>query len=408
VRVKSALAYLLTARRSEIDELERLAATSQLVGTLARFIHALQRERGISNIYLASRGQRFGDMRAAQVPECEALRDEVLHGFEALAQDPGARRNAARLFNRIAVTVEALDGLPSLRERIAAVHLPAPEATAAYVRLIAGLLAVVFEAADSAGDPDISRALVAMFHFMQGKEYAGQERAHGAAVFAGGRIDAAAQQQWRHLIQQQHHCLEVFKDFAEPSIAAQDLAGVDHRTLVQLERLRRTGQEPGTSAGGENLVDAWYECCTVRLDAMRAVEDLLAAHLRSLCERQIEAAHESMRNQQATLDRLHHEAASPAGAAPRVIGPQLERSVLDMVHEQSLRLQEMSDELETARAALTERKVIERAKGLLMAHRQLTEDEAWRSLRQMAMNQKRRIVDVAEAVLAMAAVLPGR
>lgn len=72
-----------------------------------------------------------------------------------------------------------------------------------------------------------------------------------------------------------------------------------------------------------------------------------------------------------------------------------------MVQEQSRRLQAMSDELETARAALNERKVIERAKGLLMASRQLSEDEAYKMLRQTAMNQGRRLVDVAKTVLAM-------
>jgi AmiR/NasT family two-component response regulator len=66
----------------------------------------------------------------------------------------------------------------------------------------------------------------------------------------------------------------------------------------------------------------------------------------------------------------------------------------------------MSDELQTVRASLNERKVVERAKGLLMAHRRLSEDEAHKMLRQTAMNQKRRLVDVAESMLAMADYLP--
>ena len=70
-----------------------------------------------------------------------------------------------------------------------------------------------------------------------------------------------------------------------------------------------------------------------------------------------------------------------------------------MVQEQSRRLQAMSDELDTVRAALNERKLVERAKGLLMAHRRLSEDEAHKMLRQTAMNQNRRLVDVAESVL---------
>ena len=66
----------------------------------------------------------------------------------------------------------------------------------------------------------------------------------------------------------------------------------------------------------------------------------------------------------------------------------------------------MGDELEAVRASLNERKAVERAKGLLMAHRHMSEDEAYKALRQMAMNQNRRLIDVAEAVLSLADVLP--
>lgn len=62
----------------------------------------------------------------------------------------------------------------------------------------------------------------------------------------------------------------------------------------------------------------------------------------------------------------------------------------------------MSDELETVRAALNERKIVERAKGLLMATRKLSEEDAYKMLRQTAMSQNRKLVEVAESVLAMA------
>ncbi|RYF39790.1 MAG: ANTAR domain-containing protein, partial [Comamonadaceae bacterium] len=96
---------------------------------------------------------------------------------------------------------------------------------------------------------------------------------------------------------------------------------------------------------------------------------------------------------------------APPAASP--YGPHIERSILDMVQEQASRLQAMSDELETVRASLNERKVVERAKGLLMAHRKLTEEEAYKMLRQTAMNQNKRLSDVAQAVLAMADYLAG-
>jgi AmiR/NasT family two-component response regulator len=87
---------------------------------------------------------------------------------------------------------------------------------------------------------------------------------------------------------------------------------------------------------------------------------------------------------------------------------QLDRSILELVQEQARRLQTMSEELDTVRASLNERKLIERAKGLLMAHRHLSEEEAHKTMRQTAMNQNRRLIEVAEAVLAMADMLPDR
>ena len=117
-------------------------------------------------------------------------------------------------------------------------------ATTAFVRLIAGLLAVVFEAADSAGDPEISRALVAMFNFMQGKEFAGQERAFGSAAFASGRTESSTRLHWLHLVESQERCFQVFRDYSAPDIVQgwQSLQGSQAPALTEVERLREQAQ----------------------------------------------------------------------------------------------------------------------------------------------------------------------
>lgn len=395
--MKSALHFLVAARQREIGELEQLAQTSELVSLVGRLIHALQRERGLSNVYLASQGRRFAEQRERQQAECDAIALQVRERFDAL--DTGANvaqgpRNGSRLFGRIAEVLHGLDGLPALRERIGARSLGAETATAAFVALVAGLLAVVFEAADSATDPQITRELVAMFNFMQGKEFAGQERAFGGMVFAGGH--AQPREQWQHLIESQERCFQVFADFSDPAVRAVWERQRHDPNLAELERLRRIGSaaHAGVPLDG-GLSPAWYDVCTLRIDAMRAVEDLLAANLRALCERRIAQARDELHDQQAILGALQR----PAERTPAALGPQLERSIVELLQEQSRRLQTMSDELDTARAALNERKVVERAKGLLMASRRLSEDAAYKVLREAAMNQHRRIVDVAERVI---------
>lgn len=87
------------------------------------------------------------------------------------------------------------------------------------------------------------------------------------------------------------------------------------------------------------------------------------------------------------------------------LSAKLVRSIVETVSGHFQRFQALNDELEKSRAALSDRKAIERAKGLLMAHRDLSEDQAYKMLRKMAMDQNRRLVEVAEAVLNLADLL---
>jgi two-component system, response regulator / RNA-binding antiterminator len=68
-------------------------------------------------------------------------------------------------------------------------------------------------------------------------------------------------------------------------------------------------------------------------------------------------------------------------------------------------LTDLRSELTIAQQKLAERKFVERAKGLLMKARGLSEDEAYHTLRRMAMERNRRMGDVAKSVLEMADLL---
>jgi len=177
-------------------------------------------------------------------------------------------------------------------------------------------------------------------------------------------------------------------------------AGIDQ----EIEQLRRVGGRVGGELDPE-LSDRWCHVCTSRIDVMKALEDMATSHLRDLCERRIAQAQTELRDQRALLQALASQAQADTGG-PAALGPHLERSVLMLLQEQSRRLQTMDDELDAVRATLQERKVVERAKGVIMANHRMSEDEAYKALRETAMNQKRRLVDVAQSVLALADVLP--
>lgn len=312
--MESAPGFLLAAKRCEIHGLEQLTVTAELVGSIGRLVHVLQKERGASNVYLGSGGTRFAAQRLQIISESAAAEAEVRQRLYRLDTDSGRMAGGARLFSRIAWVLHGLDALPELRERIAAQALGAAQVIAAYSELIAGLLAVVFEAADTAADPAISRALVALFNFMQGKELAGQERATGAAAFAAGRAAAAYQQRLLHLIDAQERCFQVFAEFADPDTLTRWGAQQSAVGLAELERLRRVLCAAPDAALDADLADVWFDCCSRRLDAMRTIEDALAAHLQQLCIVKLGEARADLQDHKSLVDAL--AAAGPHGAAP--------------------------------------------------------------------------------------------
>jgi response regulator NasT len=96
------------------------------------------------------------------------------------------------------------------------------------------------------------------------------------------------------------------------------------------------------------------------------------------------------------------EAALEAGVAAYVVeglAPARVRPVLEVAIRRFRAHQALRDELARTRTALDERKLIERAKGALMARRRLSEPEAHGLMRRWAMDRGQRIVEVARGVL---------
>lgn len=88
------------------------------------------------------------------------------------------------------------------------------------------------------------------------------------------------------------------------------------------------------------------------------------------------------------------------GLAEARIQPILQVAVERFAAEQTLR-----KDLADARSELSERKVVERAKGLLMKQRQVDEEEAFRMLRRFAMDRGVRLADAAQQVIDIARLL---
>ena len=102
------------------------------------------------------------------------------------------------------------------------------------------------------------------------------------------------------------------------------------------------------------------------------------------------------------------QAALNAGVSAYVVdGLKMERikPVLQTAIARFKMMRQMQSELDAAKQALEDRKTIDRAKGILMRQRGMSEDEAYNLLRKTAMGQSRKVIDVAQALVTAADLL---
>ncbi|MGL5391195.1 MAG: nitrate- and nitrite sensing domain-containing protein, partial [Shewanella sp.] len=163
--------FLLAAKQAEINALEQLSANCLLVTAIGELVHQLQRERGISNIFLASGCELFALQRQRQLLQTtkaeQQLRTQLTQQY-IQAKDLG---NNSRLLNGISLALQGLDRLAALREQVSKQQLMPPQSTETYSSLIATWLLVVQDSTDLVCDADITRLLVALFNLLQIKEY---------------------------------------------------------------------------------------------------------------------------------------------------------------------------------------------------------------------------------------------
>lgn len=401
--------FLLAARRQEIGELQTLSDICELVRRTGELIHALQAERGSANAFVASQGKTFSD----SWPEKCLATDAAAWRLDALLNTQ--INGSSRLYARIALATNAFDHYTELRLKVRELNISTAESVKQYSTIIKAHILLIFEAVDASVEPTVSRLLLALFNLIEGKEYAGQERANGNRILAGTRTDAVDKQTLATLIDRQEYSLTRFENFCGDEIRAQWFALQSTLPLRELERQRRQLLSPEPTLSPE-LIAPWFDVCSTRIDSLHQVERYLADLIETTCQQRIRETQAALLDQQDSLKPesvleagwLDTAAATPSESPnhEQRLGSRLNRTLVDLLQQQSSDLQSITAELLSVRAALEDRKLIERAKGLLMAQQGIDEEAAYILLRQKAMHQNIRIGDVANALLSMADFFP--
>jgi two-component system, response regulator / RNA-binding antiterminator len=101
-------------------------------------------------------------------------------------------------------------------------------------------------------------------------------------------------------------------------------------------------------------------------------------------------------------DTASIQASVDAGVSAYIVdGLKKERikSIIDLCISRFNAFAKLQDELDRTKSALEERKVIDRAKGILMRVKNLNEEEAYVLMRSTAMREKKKIAEIAQSII---------
>jgi two-component system, response regulator PdtaR len=177
----------------------------------------------------------------------------------------------------------------------------------------------------------------------------------------------------------------------DETIIRLDLKDLLERAGFEVCAEARDGEEAVELARSERPDLALMDVKMPRLDGIEAAKRILE-------ERPIPIVMLTAYGQQELVAR-----AAEAGVFGYLVKPFREQDLLPAIHTARARheeLQALREEAESLQEALAARKVIERAKGLLMEKEKLTEDEAFSRLRRAAQASQRPLKVIAEAVVA--------
>ncbi|TMN71565.1 hypothetical protein CWB85_10410 [Pseudoalteromonas sp. S1727] len=411
--------FLLAAKYEEIHALEQLQKSCYNLIKLGQFVHQLQKERAMSNIYLASNRTLFAQQLQQQIKHSDILQHAL---FESLAQTylctkPGVGNS--RLYNLITISLQSLDTLHSLREKVAKQALSASQSTQSFTQIITSLLNVFLETADGASDPVITRILVAYFNFIQGKEYAGQERAYGAMAFASNKFDAEQKALLSHFQQNQQTSFDFFRQYADEQLTLSYKLLLQDESSQEIEKLRTMLHQLDPSKNQElsQLSEVWFDIATARIDIMHQIEQQISKRLISAAKERIVEAKQSLDTHQGTLAILTKDSpdfsvlttatllsAELNGFANTNVAAQklaANKTMYDLIAEQSQHIKQINNALSEARKVINEQKTINQAKFILIEQLKLTEAQAHKKLQKQAMDNHVSLHQVAEQIITL-------
>jgi len=260
---------------NQISENQRLQRYITVAVGISEFVHESQKERGITAVFVGSKGKKFKSELFTQRKATDVKLSVLKNSMAILSEED----KTPQLRDSLEKSTREVSRLEDTRAEISALTLSKKEAIAFYTKMngleLNNIAAVVKESSNSKITTDITSYV----GFLQAKEQAGVQRAIGAGAFASKSISIDAKLKFASLIAKQEAYFKIFailadstaeKDFKEKmnTLVVKD---VSHMSQIILHAQKTE----------DFTIDAktWFTTITKKIDLLKSIENELSATL---------------------------------------------------------------------------------------------------------------------------------
>lgn len=264
-------------KRSTVHEMEKIEQLSSMANVFSNLVHELQKERGTSAGFLASKGDAFGDKVIEQRKNTDSKATRISDAFTI-----GERVGLTKDIKKIRAL---LDELPQWREKISAQQVSVAEEVGYYSALNSAFLNSIASMSKISSNLDLSNQISAFVSFLQSKERAGIERAKGAAGFGSGHFSPALLKDFISLIAVQDTYMNVAHSFATPTVADFLTKTISGPAIDKVNEMRTIAINSQDSGDLQSITGPqWFDTITQKINLLKKTEDFMAETLRQSAE----------------------------------------------------------------------------------------------------------------------------
>lgn len=260
----------------EALKLNKQLQTQIAVSTkLSLLVHEMQKERGLSAGFLASKGASFAEELKGQ----RELTDKALADFTLSVETSDLTKEYKELLQ---LGFNELKGLNTIRQNADTNKDNPPTAATIsyYTKTIASLLHSIVESAKLVDESQITRLMFAYMNFLYAKESAGLERATANAIFAANAPASNAQYQtFISLLAKQEVYNNVFLNFGDEKSITLFNNSLNNKSFQQVDLMRDNLKQKYQQGDYGIKAKEWFDIITSKINILKSIEDSAAANL---------------------------------------------------------------------------------------------------------------------------------